>query len=187
MGLPPFDFSAHASDVVCVAIGVDLLLPIAPAIMGRFLSGIKLDPKEIVRDKFGGLSKFLDDDDLTDLGKIVVQINRDKCKCQSSPGLGWRIFDVAFAIAGIFLLWSGWIDDKAIAKWSSILFLPAVLAVCYPLFCVIISIAKFNWSVFWARCHAKSNMKRELAKTKRSEDSDVSGFVEQVKAEIASR
>ena len=147
MGLPAIDCVACASEVVCVSIGTNLLLPVAPSIMGRFLKGIEVDPATIIKKRFADVKKHIDDADLRKIGEIASAITSRKDRCNETPGLGWRLLDIGFAAVGVFLLWSGWAKDKTIAAWHPLLFLPAAIAAGYPFACFLSALGRMNLAI----------------------------------------
>lgn len=155
MSFPEFDFIAHASDVVCVSIGANLLLPVAPAIMSRFFSGIEVDPDRIIEQNFSEeLRSYIRDDDIRRIGKMAVAIKRRQYRGENFPGLLWRILDVMFALIGVFLLWSGWVDCPAVAKWALLLFLPVLVAAGWPFLCYIYAIVYLKGLIKFAAFRA---------------------------------
>lgn len=133
MDWPDFDFVKHASEVVCVAIGANLLLPIVPSILRNMMSSIETDPEKIAKTKFKDLIEYISEDDLKHVGKVAktVQAKIEECRC--GQGWGWKTAELATAAFGVFMLWSNWIKEPFMAKWCIVLFLPpiAVVAIAY--------------------------------------------------------
>lgn len=132
--MPDFCFTKHASEVVCVSIGANLLLPIASTILSNLLSGIKTDPTAIVQENFTNqkLFKFITDSDLKKIGKRAAKIDFLRESCKNKQGLWSLVFEFVAAFVGLFLLWSGWVDDENIAPYCGLLCLPPVFEVVPP-------------------------------------------------------
>lgn len=189
MDIPAFNFVAHASDVVCVSIGANLLLPVAPAIMSRFFSGIEVDPDKIIANNFSeDLQSYLTDDDLKNIGAKAVAIShRQQAGQNNTPGLFWRVLDVCFAAFGVFLLWSGWINDGRVAPWSPVLFLPVLVAAGWPFICYVCSIAGLKRRIFFARSRARFRKWRDRKAESSANDADITAFVDQAKQAISKK
>lgn len=183
--MPQVDHVANAANLVCVAIGANLLLPVAPSIMGRFFDGIEIDADKIVTNKFGDVRKYVCEDDIADIGTIASSVKRRREACQKNPGLLWRIVDVLFAVAGIVLLWLGWTKDETVAAWCPILFLPLLIAAGYPFTCFVCTLIRLKWNIFWTRRHAISKMKAEKKKKDQSEDKFREAFINQAKTALS--
>ena len=184
MDFTEFNFVAHASEVVCVSIGANLLLPVAPAIMSRFFSGIEVDSDKIVEQNFSDeLCAYIREENLRRIGKRAVAIKRRQSEGNDSPGLFWRFVDVLFAMAGVFLLWSGWIDIPVMAKWGLLLFMPVAVAAGWPFFCYICSIASLKGFIKFAVLRAWVGRLRDKNKVS-TNDKEIAGFVEQAKRSI---
>lgn len=184
MSFPEFNFVAHASEVVCVSIGANLLLPVAPAIMNRFFSGIEVDSDKIVEQNFGEeLCAYIREEDLRRIGKRAVAIKRRQSEGKDSPGLFWRTIDVLFAMAGVFLLWSGWIDIPVVAKWGLLLFMPVAVAAGWPFFCYVCSIVCLKGLIKFAVFRAWVGKLRDKNKVS-TNDKEIADFVEQAKRSI---
>lgn len=189
MHLPAFDLTRHASEVVCVAIGINLLLPVAPAIARRFFDGIDVDPDKIIGKKFrADLQDFLDEKDIQKIGVCAVSIMHRQSKRDASPGLAWRILDVLFACIGVFLLWSGWIDNPCVAKFCALLFIPPLVAAGWPFACFLCAFLRLNFHVAMASFHAWRK-KRRIGRKKNVDatGAEIDDFVEKAKAAIAER
>ena len=183
--MPQVDHVANAANLVCVAIGANLLLPVAPSIMGRFFDGIEIDADKIVTNKFGDVRKYVCEDDIADIRTIASSVKRRREACQKNPGLLWRIVDVLFAVAGIVLLWLGWTKDETVAAWCPILFLPLLIAAGYPFTCFVCTLIRLKWNIFWTRRHAISKMKAEKKKKDQSEDKFREAFINQAKTALS--
>lgn len=187
MSLPEFNFIAHVSDVVCVSIGANLLLPVAPTIMSRFFSGIEVDPDRIIEQNFSEeLRSYIKDDDIRRIGKMAVAIKRRQDKGEKSPGLLWRVLDVLFALIGVFLLWSGWVDCPAVAKWAPLLFIPVLVAAGWPFLCYIYAIVHLKGCIKFAVFRAwlsKVCDKNNVA----DNDTEIADFVVRAKKTIAAK
>lgn len=119
------DFSAHASEVVCVAIGANLLFPAAPSLLSRFLSNLETEPDRVLRDVLGPTLKAEQHDiaEIADAGKRIAGI-RTRCL---HPGLAGSLADCTAAVLGVLLLWTGLVD--ALGGWNILLFAPCLYAV----------------------------------------------------------
>lgn len=187
MTLPDCDFVKHASEVVCVSIGANLLLPVAPTIMGRFFSGIEVDPDKIIEQNFSEeLRSYIKDGDIRRIGKSAVAIKRRQDKGYDSPGLFWRVMDVVFALIGVVLLWTGWIDHPFVARKTLWLFSPVLIAAGWPFLFYICAITRLN---FWIRVAVffawlgKHSDKKNADKN----DAEIADFVARAKQSIATK
>lgn len=189
MDIPDFDFVSYASDVVCVSIGANLLLPVAPAIMSRFFRGIEVDPDKIVDQNFSeDIQSYLTDKDLGKIGSKAVSISRRQQLGQNDvPGLFWRVLDVGFAILGVFLLWSGWVADKCIAPWIPLLFLPVIVAAGWPFICYVCSIVGLKRQIWLARFCAWFRKWRDNKARASDSDTEIADFVAKAKQAINTR
>lgn len=188
MDWPAFDFASHASEVVCVAIGTNLLLPVAPEIMFRFFRGIETNPDKIIGRNFSeDIQSYLDDKDLQKIGETAVSIRHRQTKEKDAPGLGWRVADVVFAVLGVFLLWSGLIDNTWVALLCPLLFAPAVIATGWPFACFAWSLARLNWRISKARRHATRKMKRLTKRRGATADVEIDDFVSKAKQAISEK
>lgn len=140
-GLPEINCVRHASEVVCVSIGANLLLPMAPGILRRFLEDIETDPGKIVQTEFAGVADCLCEKDLKAIGVACQKVEKRKSECACASGRYWRYSEVLSAFIGVFILWSNWIEIPCIAAWCPILLMPAVVAVAWPCLC-------YNWHLF---------------------------------------
>lgn len=188
MSFPEFDFIAHASDVVCVSIGANLLLPVAPAIMGMFFRGIEVDADKIVEQNFTeDLQFYIEDEDLKKIGKKAVSVKRKQDIGCNAPGLFWRVMDVVFAAIGLFLLWSGWIKNEHVAFWCPLLFFPALVAAGWPFLCYLVAQVWLRWYIHTARCHAKRKKKLDERSKIVANDTEIADFVAKAKQAINTR
>ncbi|MBR6734056.1 MAG: hypothetical protein IKL96_06625 [Kiritimatiellae bacterium] len=122
--LPQFNIAVkHAADVVDIAIGLNLIMPVASSLLRFFLDGIEIAPERIPEKYFDG--KDLTSENLTNIAVAAQEIERERQKC-SPLAWKWWFIDIATASAGIWLLLSGVVDRVGI--WCLGLFLPAVLA-----------------------------------------------------------
>lgn len=119
------DYAAKASELVCVAIGVNLLFPIAPNILQKFLRALKADTEKVFQGLLGDV-KFLRERDISELNELSTAILEEQKRCMEGK-LGWPVIDVVAVIIGILLLWTGLVDF--LGGWCILLFLPAVVAV----------------------------------------------------------
>lgn len=114
----------HVADVVNLAIGVNLLFPVASSFLKCFLDGLEIEPEKIAE-------KYLDNQSATsgDLEEIAVAAQAVVIERTKGCPLawGWWVADLLTAGLGIFLLLSGWVDR--IGLWCLLLFLPACIAI----------------------------------------------------------
>lgn len=124
----PFNTAKHASDVICVSIGLNLLFPFIPKVAQALLADIVTDPKEIVKNHFLN-PKTVSEDDLRRIGEVARAIDRARAarKNHNAPPNWLRGLYIAFVFVGIFLLWSGYVDD--FNGWCAILLAPPVIVV----------------------------------------------------------
>lgn len=120
-----FGFETHASELVCVAIGANLLFPAAPSLLARFLSGIETEPEKALGSVLAPSQKAEPHDiaEIADAGKRVAEI-RSRCL---RVGFAASVVDLVAAVLGILLLWTGLVDG--IGAWSILLFAPCVYAI----------------------------------------------------------
>lgn len=150
--LPPGVHSAqHVSDVVTIAIGLNLLLPVASSFLKCLLDGVEIDPEKIMDSNFK--DRDATSEELTEIAVAAQAIEEEKAKC-NPLSWGWWIFDVFAAVAGIAILLSGWVDH--IGLWCLLLFVPVVTA-------IVCSGGKY--------IRLKRKFKTVLAKTKRQSES----------------
>ena len=188
MGWPAFNLVKHAPEVVCVAIGTNLLLPVAPAIMHRFFRGIEVDPDKIIKKNFSkDIRAYIGEKSLRKIGEHVESVRRRQAEGRDAPGLGWRVADVAFAILGVFLLWSGWIDDDLVAKFCPLLFAPPMIAAGWPFLCFLCALVRFRSCIRIAKLRAQATkvVLGWLGAT--TGDSNITDFVVQAKEAIAGK
>ena len=120
-----FGYEAKAPELVCVAIGVNLLFPVAPVILGKLLFALETDV-----DKLFKLApedqQFLAERDVAELHGVCDKITdeRERCKKPAVKSLRWEISMIA---AGVVLLWTGLVEP--IGGWSIVLFIPGIVAV----------------------------------------------------------
>lgn len=133
--MPPMNFINHASEVVCVAIGANLLLPVAPSILKKYLDCVDTSASNIIKTKFKGVADFLHDEDFKLIGVACKKVEDRRSRCNCKPGLKWYAAEILMAVLGVFLLWSNWVEQPIIAAWCPLLFLPVVFAVAWPYGC----------------------------------------------------
>ena len=176
--MPEFDPAANAANLVCVSIGANLLLPVAPSIMSRFFKGIEIDGEKIVTENFNDVRKYVCEEDVAEIGTLASSVERRREDCTNDPGLAWRIIDVVFAVLGILILWSGWTKDETIAKWvCPFLFLPLVLAAGHPFLVFLSILIRLKWKIHTTRSHAIKKMKADRKKKALSDDKIRSTFI----------
>lgn len=115
----------HLSDVVGIAVGVCILLPVAPTFLKRFLEDIDIDAERITKRHFRE-QKHVRQPDLERIAVCAKAIEDEKRRC-NPLAWGWMVIDVVSAAIGILLLWSGLVEFAG--KWVILLFLPPVGAV----------------------------------------------------------
>lgn len=113
----------HVPDVVNVAIGVNLLLPVASSFLKCLLDGLEVEPEKIVENHFYGQTVTSGELQEIAVAAQAIEIERSKC---SPLAWGWWIADLLAACAGIGLLLSGLADHVGVL--CLLLFLPAILA-----------------------------------------------------------
>lgn len=164
---PDFDLSSHASEVVCVSIGANLLLPAAPSILSKLLVGIDTNPKHIVSRtlvKNTGLTDYVMCKDFETIGRLASNINSIRERCDRMPGLVWKTIDFMSAFLGFFLLWSGWVGDPHVSKWCGLLILPSVFAVLRPFVIYLFFRLRLSWRIM--RILANAAKRREEAEAR---------------------
>lgn len=127
----------HASEVVCVAIGANLLLPVAPNILKKYLEYVDTSASNIIKTKFVGLTDYLSDDDFKAMAIACKKVDDCRKRCNCPQGMKWCYAELITVPVGVFLLWSNWIENPTIATWCPLLFLPVVLAVLCPYGCYV--------------------------------------------------
>lgn len=114
----------HVPDVVNLAIGVNLLFPVASSFLKCFLDGIEIEPEKIAEKYLDNQSASSSEIEEIAVAAQSVEIERSKC---SPLAWGWWLIDFLTACAGIVILLTGWADN--IGLWCLFLFLPACLAI----------------------------------------------------------
>lgn len=114
----------HVPDVVNLAIGVNLLFPVASSFLRCFLDGLEVDPKKIVERYLDNQAATSSELEEIAVAALAIEVERSKC---SPLAWGWWLMDFLVACAGVLLLLTGWVDS--IGLLCLLLFLPACLAV----------------------------------------------------------
>ena len=122
---PWFDFGKHASELVCVAVGMNLLFPAAPSFYKRFLKNVETDPAKIYRDNFAMFKGDLTSDEARRIG-IKAKAVDDRRNAESGHWV-WITLELSAVVLGCLSLWCGIVDK--IGGWSVVLFLPVVLLI----------------------------------------------------------
>lgn len=112
------------ADVVNVAVGINLLFPVASSFLKCFLDGIEIEPEKIVEKYFENQS--VTSDELQEVAIAAKAICDERAKC-TPLAWGWWLIDCLTACSGILLLLTGWVDE--IGLWCLLFFLPACLAI----------------------------------------------------------
>ena len=94
----------HVSDVVNMAIGINLLFPVASSFLKCFLDGIEIEPEKIVEKYFENQS--VTSEELQEVAIAAKSISDERTKC-SPLSWGWWLADAIAACIGILLLLSG--------------------------------------------------------------------------------
>ncbi len=114
----------HVADVVNIAIGVNLLLPVASSFLKCFLDGLEIAPEKIAEKHLG--NQDVTPDELAEIAVAAQAIENEREKC-NPLAWWWWLADLLAACAGLVLLLTGWVDK--IGLWSLFLFLPSCLAI----------------------------------------------------------
>ena len=107
-----------------MAVGVNLLFPVASSFLKCFLDGIEIEPEKIVEKYFD--NQAVTPEELQEVAIAAKAVSDERTKC-SPLAWGWWLADAITAGIGILLLLSGWED--CVGLWCLLLFLPAVLAI----------------------------------------------------------
>ena len=152
------------SDVVNIAIGINLLFPVASSFLKCFLDGLEIDPEIIAEKYLGNLSATSGELEEIAVAAHAVEVERSRC----SP-LSWRwwLADFIAACIGILILLSGW--DERIGLWCLLLFIPVSLAI----FCPVKKYRKLKKDFF----NAIEKVKNQVATRKESDSPYVKGYV----------
>lgn len=119
-----FNYTAKAPELVCVAIGVNLLFPATPVILNKLLQNLTTNTDIVFRELLGNIT-FLRERDIQELRDLSDQISKERSRCAVN-WVSWPITDVVFAIIGVLLLWTGFVDF--VGGWCILLFIPATVA-----------------------------------------------------------
>ena len=114
----------HVADVVNMAVGINLLFPVASSFLKCFLDGVEIEPERIVEKYFENQS--VTSEELQEVAIAAKAISDERTKC-SPLAWGWWLADAIAAGIGILLLLSG--REDCIGLWCLLLFLPALLAI----------------------------------------------------------
>lgn len=161
----------HVADVVNVAIGVNLLLPVASSFLKCFLDGLEIEPEKIVERHLD--NQAVTSGELEEIAVAALAIETEKNK--SSPlAWGWWVADIAATFAGIWLLLSGLVD--CVGLWCLLLFLPACLAIGW-------AITKYK-KLRKTFQNVIDKVKKQVATRKKGESSYVKNYVKKCNAAI---
>lgn len=122
------NFNACAPEVVCVAVGANLLFPIAWRFTSALTRALSTDAARIVTKKFRRYKRHIRDSDVETIGlcaELIRQEQRDARRGQ--PRLYWILLDTLGVAAGVIALWTG--AAKYVGAYSALFFLPIYLAV----------------------------------------------------------
>ena len=119
-----FNYPAKASELVCVAIGVNLLFPATPVILNKLLQTLTTNADKVFRELLGDIT-FLREHDIQELKILSDQISEERRNC-SVNWISWPVTDLIFATIGTLLLWTGFVD--LFGGWCILLFFPATVA-----------------------------------------------------------
>ena len=161
----------HVADVVNLAVGVNLLLPVASSFLKCFLDGLEIEPEKIVEKHFD--NQAVTSGELEEIAVAAQAIEIEKAK--SSPlAWWWWVADLLTACFGIWLLLSGKVDQVGVLCLG--LFLPAILA-------VILAVVKYVWlrKRFFG---VIGKVKKQVATRKKGESSYVKNYVKKCNAAI---
>lgn len=161
----------HVADVVNVAIGVNLLLPVASSFLKCFLDGLDIEPEKIVE-------KHLDNQSVTSDGLEEIAVAAQAVEAERSKGSPlawwWWVADVVAACVGIWLLLSGLVDR--VGLWCLLLFLPSLLAIGLAVL-KYLSLRRKFFSII-------GKVKSQAAARKKCESAYVKDYVKKCKAAI---
>ncbi|MBE6395571.1 MAG: hypothetical protein E7046_01025 [Lentisphaerae bacterium] len=155
---PGINTAQHVSEVVSIAIGLNLLLPVASSFLKCLLDGIEIEPSKIIENDFNG--RCPTPEDLTKIAVAAQEIELERSKC--CP-LSWRWWtaDCIFAIVGILLLLFGWVDSIGFhCLW---LFTPVVAAVVHSIWKYAGLKNDFNAAVKSAKSNSEHQKKKNSA------------------------
>ena len=161
----------HVSDVVNMAIGINLLFPVASSFLKCFLDGIEIEPEKIVEKYFENQS--VTSEELQEVAIAAKSISDERTKC-SPLSWGWWLADAIAACIGILLLLSGW-EDR-VGLWCLLLFLPALLA-------IVRSVLRYR-SLRKSFFSVVDKVKDKIAARKKCDSSFVKNYVKECKSAI---
>lgn len=170
-----FDTAKYASDVVCVSIGLNLLFPFVPKVSQVLLADIVTDPKEIVRGRFSK-QETVSEEDLRKIGEVARKINRarEAYHNRNAPPIWLRIVYTVFVLAGIFLLWSGYVDE--FKGWCIVLLTPPFAVVVVSTVVCLVRRIQFSNRIK----AAQKNVRRKSEQD--AEQNEINKFVQQATA-----
>ena len=178
--MPPINSVNHAAEVVCVAIGVNLLLPVAPNILKKYLEYIDTSASSIVKTRFAGVAEYLSDNDFKAIAVACKEVEERRKSCSRTPGTAWCFAEIFMVVVGVFLLWSNWIEQPTVAKWCPLLFLPSVFAVTDPIFCYL-KIRRPLSKAIKAALRNAEEAKRKRDSENAGNDEYIVGFVDEAR------
>lgn len=162
-----FGYAAKAPELVCVAIGVNLLFPVAPVILGKLLPSLETDVNKLFKDAQKG--QFLVERDVADLKAVFDEILKERERCSSSK-FGWPVWDGIAVVLGVVLLWSGLVDF--FGGWCVLLFLPGIAAVVHAWRRFYLLKKKHSKVVKSVGARVRVRMEDAKSQPRRSQDSD---------------
>ena len=161
----------HVADVVAMAVGINLLFPVASSFLKCFLDGIEIEPEKIVEKYFENQS--VTPEELQEVAIAAKAISDERSKC-SPLAWGWWLADAIAACIGILLLLSGWEDY--VGLWCLLLFLPVFLAIGW-------AITKYK-KLRETFLTVIDKVKKQVATRKKGESSFVKNYVKKCNAAI---
>lgn len=161
----------HVSDVVNIAIGINLLFPVASSFLKCFLDGLEIDPEVIAEKYLGNLSATSGELEAIAVAAHAIEIERSRC----SP-LSWRwwLADLIAACIGMTILLAGW--DACVGLWCLLLFLP----VCLAIYRSVKKYRKLKKDFF----NAIEKVKKQVATREESDSPYVKDYVKKCKGSI---
>lgn len=100
----------HVSDVVNIAIGINLLFPVASSFLKCFLDGLEIDPGIIAEKYLGNLSATSGELEEIAVAAHAVEVERSRC---SPLSWKWWLADFITACVGMTILLAGWMIVSA--------------------------------------------------------------------------
>ena len=124
MDIPSWiNFGKHASELVCVAIGVNLLFPAAPSFYKRFLKNVETNPQKLYRLHFGMFKGDLTAEEAKSIGEVAKPI--EERRCLECGHWIWTVLEIVAVMFGCASLWCGLVDK--LGGWVIALFVPVIM------------------------------------------------------------